>query len=119
MFCCRAGDETGGLDLEKQKEGKMYGQPTYYPGRSGLWVSRECLLVLGAVVKQRGGREVRRCGGGGGRKVSSVAGPGMRPGIAFGGEEEGLVTVLSTPDSLVGSAGMFPGNVSCCCWRLG
>ena len=42
-----------GIISEGTGEGKMYGQPTCFPDRSGLWVSRGCLLVLGAVVKQR------------------------------------------------------------------
>ena len=56
--------QSWGLDWGIRSEGtgewKMYGQPTCFPDRSGLWVSRGCLMVLGAVVKQSGGREVKK-----------------------------------------------------------
>jgi hypothetical protein len=40
----------------------IYSQPTCFPGRSGLWVSREYLLEFGAGIKQEGrkGRSERK-----------------------------------------------------------
>lgn len=44
-----------------ERKEKVYGQLFWFSGWQGLWVSRACLLELGANVKQLSeGREVRR-----------------------------------------------------------
>lgn len=51
MVCYRAGDEIGGLNLEKpmEEEVRIRNWPTYFPSQSGL---TECLLNLGNGIKQ-------------------------------------------------------------------
>lgn len=41
-----------GLELEGQKEVKICSQHTCSPGRSAPWISRGCLMELGARIKQ-------------------------------------------------------------------
>lgn len=55
-FCHGAGDEAGGLDLEERKGGER--RSICVLGKSGLCVTRECLLELRVEIKQRigGGR---------------------------------------------------------------
>lgn len=52
-----AGDGSG----RTERKEKVYGQLFWFSGRQGLWVSRGCLLELGAKIKQLSERrEVRR-----------------------------------------------------------
>lgn len=46
-------DDTGGMDLKEGREVKICHQPTSFPVRSGLWISREFLLDLGVGIKQQ------------------------------------------------------------------
>lgn len=51
--CCRAGDETTGLDMEEKRgEVSVSHEHTCFPGQSSPWVPRESLLELGAEIKQ-------------------------------------------------------------------
>lgn len=51
VVCYIAGDETR-LDLEEREKSEdlniayLFGRPTCFPGRHGLWVPRECLPEL-------------------------------------------------------------------------
>lgn len=57
-----AGGKPGGLDRQDWEEREwICSQPTCFPGRSGLWVSRESLLEFGVEIKQWVAR--RRLGG--------------------------------------------------------
>jgi hypothetical protein len=54
--CYSAENETGDRGIRsrgKEGEGKICRQPTCFLGRSGLWVSRECLLQLVNRIKQQ------------------------------------------------------------------
>lgn len=52
----RSGDEPIGVGSRGRKGWeKIYRQPASFLGRSGLWVSRECLLNLLAGIKQQVG----------------------------------------------------------------
>lgn len=48
----RAGDMTGGLDLEEWKQGKALQLVHFFSGQSGLWVPREGLLEVETGTKQ-------------------------------------------------------------------
>lgn len=56
VFYCSARDETGRLDLGKQGEKKVFGQPTWFSDRHGLWFSGRCLLELEDEIQTRVGR---------------------------------------------------------------
>lgn len=48
VVCYRAGMRLGVvLGGAEEGEVKVWSQPTYFPGRSGMWVHREGLLELG------------------------------------------------------------------------
>lgn len=49
-----------GLELEGQKEVKICRQHTCSPDRSGPWISRGCMLVLGLGLSKVWIREVRK-----------------------------------------------------------
>lgn len=54
VLCCRCGDETEELDLGEQRKRKRFvgSLPGFLTGMA-WWVSRGCLLELGAGIKQR------------------------------------------------------------------
>lgn len=69
------------MDLEEEKEEEIYCQLTCFPGMSGLWVNRKCLMYLGAGLSARGERYVK-----------SGWSVGSKGDVA--GEEEGCAGVL-------------------------
>lgn len=56
VCCYRAGNEIGGFATGRTKHMKICTPPTCFPGSGGLWVTRVCLLELGAGIKQWVGR---------------------------------------------------------------